>query len=159
MVKGGVWMWVSMALLCLLIITSYTTLHYYQESLTYKQLYRESLDILGQLEENLTKLRTHMLVNILIDYGNGTREWHNETMLPIGATLLNATMSVAEVEYDVYPFGVFITAINGVSGTQNQFWIWYIWNSTTQEWSWGPKGADSFILHHGDTVKWVLQTF
>jgi len=98
-----------------------------------------------------------MLVNVLIDYGNGTLEWHNETQVPIGATLLNVTEKIAEINYTVYSFGVFVTSINGKEGESGYFWIWYVWNSTAGKWEPGAVAADAFTLHHGDTVSWVYE--
>ena len=137
-------------MLCGLILSAYAGIYYYNESLKYQSLYSEAV-------EELNQLKTHMLVNVLIDYGNGTREWYNETQIPIGATLLNATEEVAKVNYTVYSFGVFVTAINGKGGDPNYYWMWYIWNSTTAQWEPGAVGANAFILHHGDIVAWVYE--
>ncbi|KYH40382.1 MAG: hypothetical protein AYL33_006050 [Candidatus Bathyarchaeota archaeon B63] len=137
-------------MLCGLIISGFAAVYYYNEHLRYRSLYDQAV-------EELRKLRTHMLVNVLIDYGNGTREWHNGTMLPIGSSLFNATDLVADIDYTAYPFGVFITAINGRGGDPGYYWLWYIWNSTGSKWEIGPVAADAFTLHHGDTVAWKYE--
>ena len=142
------WMWVSLALLCGLILASYGSMHYYNEYSKYQQLYE---DTLGELKQ----FKTHMLASILIDYGNGTKEWHNDTVVPLEATLFNLTTEVANVNYTVYPFGVFVTAINDEGGDPGYFWLWYKWNSTSAQWDTYMVGADAFILHHGDVVSWV----
>ena len=142
------WMWISLALLCGLILASYGIMYYYNEYLEYQQLYEDTL-------EELRQFKTHMRVSILIDYGNGTREWDNETLVPIGATLFDLTKEVADVNYTAYPFGVFITAINGKGGDPDYYWLWYRWNSTNAQWDTYMVGADAFVLHHGDVASWV----
>jgi len=146
MAGKSVWMWVSVALLCSLIIAIYGTMYYYNEYLYWQQNYEKTL-------QDLEKFT--IFVNILIDYGNGTKDWYNNTRVPLGSTLLNATQEVAEVDYVVFSFGVLVTEINGKSGSQNSGWVWYIWNSTSTEWEMKMIGADAFVLHHEDIVKWL----
>ena len=151
--KSG-WMWVSAGLICGLIVTAYFTAYYYGEYTRYEGLYRATLKDL----EALT-----MQVKILIDYGNGTRRWHNNTRVPLGFSLLNATLTVAKVDYSFMEFGgklyAWVKAINGVGGSPNKFWFWYYWNSTASKWESGPIASNAHILHHGDTVSWVYTQF
>jgi len=137
-------------MLCGLILSAYVSIYYYNEYSRYKDLYSRAV-------EELKRLKTHMLVSVLIDYGNGTLEWHNETEVPIGSTLLNVTEKVADVNYTVYTFGVLVTSINGRGGDPNYYWIWYIWNATSSRWELGPVAADAFTLHHGDIVAWIYE--
>jgi len=146
------WIWVSAALLCALVVSSYFNLYYFGEYTRYQELYKDSL-------KELAKYKGYMFVNILVDYGNETRMWHNSTVVPIGATLFNATRIVAEVGYTKYEFGIFITSINGVSGDKNHGWLWNLWNSTKAQWEFGPVGAEAFILKDGDTISWVYSTW
>jgi hypothetical protein len=137
-------------MLCGLIISGFAAAYYYNELSRYRSLYDQAV-------EELRQLKTHMLVNVLIDYGNGTREWHNETRVLIGATLFNVTEQIADIDYTVGQFGVFITAINGKGGDPGYYWLWYVWNSTSSKWEMGSVAADAFTLHHGDTVAWVYE--
>lgn len=151
MVGRSAWMWVSLGFLCLLIVASYLAAYYYSESVHYRSLYeRASADL----------KRLTMPVNILIDYGNETRTWHNDTLVPREASLLLATKVVARVENITYPeMGAFVTSINGVGGEANRYWIWYIWNPEKKEWEWGPVASDKYILKEGDTVMWRYEKF
>ena len=137
-------------MLCGLILLGYVSIYYYNECTKYQKLYNQAV-------ENLRQLKTHMLVDVLIDYGNGTQEWHNGTRVPIGATLFDVTKEIAEINYTTGQFGVFVTAINGRGGEPGYYWIWYIWNSTSAEWEIGLVAADAFTLHHGDMVSWVYE--
>jgi len=97
-----------------------------------------------------------MRVNILIDYGNGTKVWHNNTLIPHGATLLNATERVAVVNSTYWPQyqAVFIDAINGLPTTQTHFWWWKYWDANSKEWKDGEVGADLYKLKPNETVMW-----
>ncbi len=152
MVRRSVWVWVSAGLLCLLAVSFYASVYYYMEYTKYRGLYREALS-------ELKKYSKYIFVDILIDYGNGTRVWYNGTLVPRGYSLFDATRVIAEVQYKRYSWGVFITEINGVSGDKTHAWLWYQWNSTSGKWEMGSVGADSFILRDGDVVSWVYSSF
>jgi len=89
-------------------------------------------------------------VDVLIDYGNGTREWHNGTVLFANSTVFDALLSVTKnVKFDVYPsLGVLVTEINGVKNvgnvTSGMAWMWYYWEK--ESWNWGPEACDKYIL-------------
>ena len=144
------WMWVSFGLLCLLAVAVYFAAYYYNESASYKRLYERAAADLKRLT---------MPVNILIDYGNGTEVWYNDTLVPRESTVLRVTEIVAEVDYIIGEYGAFVTHINGVGGETNKYWIWYIWNSTENSWSWGPVACDRFILQEGDIIAWRYEQF
>jgi len=151
--KGG-WAWVSVGLLCLVLGMSIATAYYYGEYMKYENRYRETLKDL----EALT-----MQVNMLINYGNGTQEWHNNTRVPLGFSLLNATLTVAKVDYSFMEFEgklyAWVNAINGVEGSSSKFWLWYSWSTNASKWESGPVASNEYILHHGDTVAWFYTQF
>lgn len=97
-----------------------------------------------------------MRVNIAIDYGNRTKVWYNNTLVPLGATLLNATEIVADVQSTPYPQyqAVFIDAINGIPTTQTHYWWWKYWDVEANEWKDGEKGADIYKLKPQEAVMW-----
>jgi hypothetical protein len=100
-----------------------------------------------------------ILVDIKLDYGNNTITWFNDTRLPLGSSLLNATKIIAEVDITETDFGVFIESINGVGGGNDKFWIWNYYDSNSGEWTYGPVGADQWILHEKDKVSWSYTSF
>jgi len=140
------WMWLSMGLLCAFILASSLAAYYYIEYTNYKNLYVETLIELQKYENSI-------FIDLLIDYGNGTMEWHNRTRVPIGSSLLNATQAIAEVEYTIGTYGVFVTKINGVGGESNAYWLWYFWNGTG--WEWGPVACDAYTLRNGEIISWL----
>lgn len=142
------WAVAALAILCWAIATSFTTAYYYREYTQVKGMYSRTVSELTEVS---------IKANLCINYGNGTWEWHNSTLLPVGASLFNATTKMAEVEYQVYPeMGIFVTSINGVENSKekNLYWLWFYWNATAGEWSPGPVGCDSWVLHNGKTVMW-----
>ena len=99
-------------------------------------------------------------VNIGINYGNGTIQWHNGTVVPSGEFLLNATMRVATVEFTSYSgLGAFVTSINGVgqNPAANMYWIYWVYKSETRQYEMGPVGAGSYALTSDQTIQWYYQ--
>ncbi|MEM1557022.1 MAG: hypothetical protein QXR44_00775 [Thermoproteota archaeon] len=97
-------------------------------------------------------------VNILIKYDNGTKTWFNNTRIPVGWSLFNATIHLTNgrVDYQTYPFGVFIMGINGASSHDAYYWIWYRWNPVEKDWVMGETGCESYFLKDGDVLAWYL---
>ena len=111
-----------------------------------------------QLEDTLKTMQSLVLkVNVLINYGNGTIEWHNGTLVPAGATVFNATSNVAEVDYSMWGDSVLINSINGVQGTQDMGWIWWIWDSATSEWKPTLEIANKHVMVDSETIGWNYQ--
>lgn len=152
MSEKSVWMWVSLGLVCLLIVVSYFAVYYYNESLNYRSLYEKAAADLKKFT---------MPVNILIDYGNGTKVWYNNTAVPRETNVLMATKIVARVEGTTFPGveGTFVTSINGVKNEGGRYWIWYIWNKSKKDWDWGPVASDKYILSESDTIMWRYEQF
>lgn len=101
-------------------------------------------------------------VNICIDYDalNETVKWHNDTIVPVGCNLLEATQKIAVVNATYYysQGGSFVNAINNVRNdpAKNYFWMWYRW--VNGSWKCGECAADAYILSDGEIVKWRYET-
>jgi uncharacterized membrane protein YiaA len=121
---------------------------------------RKQLDTLTQEMETLSRSvePITMRVSLLIKYDNGTKTWFNNTLMPVGWTLFNLTLYVSEgkVDYQVYPFGVLVTGINGVKQHESYYWFWYRWDPEKQDWTLGETGADSYTLRRNDVLAWYL---
>jgi len=142
----------SAALLVFLILASGVAVYFYLDNV---EAHRRYNSLLSELEG------VSLEVNLLIDYGNGSLVWHNKTLLPIGATLLNATLKVSRsVEYIGSDMGVFVTGIDGV-GTKivkkGYYWLWWRFDKAQGKWVLGETAADRFILQRGDTLAWVYE--
>ncbi|GEM_PF-355559 len=112
------------------------------------------------LRELCSIVGVKIIVHIAIDYGNGTRLWFNSTLINLGETLFNATLKVADVEYDVYPFGVFIKSINGVENNPSEslYWMWWYWDHEAGRWVLGPIGCDKYVLSNNSIVIWLYES-
>jgi hypothetical protein len=144
------WTWLTAIFLCTTIGVGGLSFYYYNQL---DEVTRNYETLLIEIEE-LT-----ILVDIRLDYGNETIIWFNDTRLPVGASLLNATEKIAKIEFSKTDFGVFILSINSVSGDEGKFWLWDYFDSDMGEWVYGPVGSDKWILHDGDQVSWKYSSF
>ncbi len=104
-----------------------------------------------QLAEELDEIGVE--INLLIDFGNGTRLWFNNTILPYGSSLLNATLVKAQpVKYTVSDMGVFVDEIMGVPNSHPWYWLW--WRFEDNQWVMGETAADAAKLKDGGIYAW-----
>jgi hypothetical protein len=101
--------------------------------------------------------------NVLMDYGNGTQYWYNETVIA-GSTAFDALLAATKnVDYTIYSFGVYVTSINGIrvegTPTSGYAWLWYYWNATTSKWIDLYKAADAYILKPNDSITWRYEYY
>ncbi len=135
------------AFLCTTIAASALALNYNYKYTTLEEDYQT---VLGELEDFTA------LVDIMVDYGNGTIVWFNDTRIQTGENLLQATGLVCDIEYQTSDFGSFITSVNGLEQDATHFWIWNLYED---EWTMGPVGADQYSLHDGDVVGWTYTSY
>jgi hypothetical protein len=99
-------------------------------------------------------------VNLCIDYGNETKEWHNVSTSS-GMTLFDLTQNVTNVKYDYYPLmepgHILVTSINNLDPFGGKYWFWYYWDETKNDWICGQVGCDAWILKNNGTYKWVYK--
>jgi len=144
-------MWAAIALIFLIWAVGATAgmVYYYQTSDTQQR----TINSLNSLIQTTT-----YKCNLAINYGNGTTVWHNNTVVPIGFTLFNATQKVATLDYQT-TFGIFVTGINGVSQdpAAAKFWVYDQLVNGTWEAIW--IGAAEYQVQNNDTIMWSLKTF
>lgn len=127
-----------------------TTAYYYNQYAETRRTFEEFKSVVNN-------------VNVLINYGNGTQNWHNETLIA-GATAFDALLAVTKnVDYQIFSFGVLVKSVNGVKNagtpTSGYAWFWYDWNATTLSWTDLQKGADVYILKPNDSIEWQYQSY
>jgi type II secretory pathway pseudopilin PulG len=97
-------------------------------------------------------------VDMLVDYGNGTRVWYNDSGSQPGWNAYVATLVVmnGSVQATWYPqYGEhLITGIGGVADTQTVFWFLLTYNQTAS-WQVAQDGADDIPMFNGTTLAWV----
>lgn len=140
---------VSLLLLVAIAIDSSLTVYYYQGYVNKEKQYTDLTAKLKEVSYN---------VNILIKYDNGTKTWYNQTIIPIGWSLFNATLKITngKVTYLTSFGSPFITTINGVKGSGSYMWMWYSWNTASSSWKLGETGANAYVLNDRDVVAWYL---
>lgn len=112
--------------------------------------------------EQLKSLAIDM--NVLLDYGNQTMNWHNQTAIA-GSTAFEALLAVTKkVEYKTSAYGVFVSSINGVSNvvetpTSGRAWLWYWWNVTSSKWTDLLRASDAYILKPSDSIAWRYESY
>lgn len=138
---------------------------------TYYTSYDTSIAENRALKDNLKELRGNLtgvqalyaellarvaLVNVYINYGNGTvSSYENVTISNIRATAFIALMSIADVEFQASSFGVFVTSINGVkqSISESQYWLYYVYEKD-KGWTSPEVAADRYRLSSGMSISW-----
>jgi hypothetical protein len=118
------------------------------------------------VQASMAQQETTVTVNMGINYGQGTIEWHNGTVLPSGEFLLNATMRVAAVEFTNFPGfvgpglpGAFVTCINDVcqNPAANMYWTLWVYEPQSQQYVMTQVGAGSYALAFDQTIQWYYQ--
>jgi hypothetical protein len=108
---------------------------------------------------------THVIqVNALLNFGNGTSKWFNESRVPIGWNFYNLTLYVANNNVEsTYYSGLnehYITAIDGKSQPRDGSFFWHLWQfcNKDQAWSYSNVGADEIILSNGQSAAWYFDS-
>ncbi len=87
--------------------------------------------------------------SLTIDFGNGTVQTHNRLE---ASNVYNLTIEYYEVDAVWSGNLVFINAIDGVYGDENQGWQYWVNDN------YATVSANQYILHDGDSVLWNLTT-
>jgi hypothetical protein len=97
-------------------------------------------------------------VQMLVDYGNGTRRWYNDTSIQPGwngyvASLVLLRGEVQAVWYPQYGEHL-VTGLGGVSQTESS--SWFFWQRLPSGWVPSETGADQLRVNNGTTIAWTL---
>ncbi|MBS7610279.1 DUF4430 domain-containing protein [Candidatus Bathyarchaeota archaeon] len=115
---------------------------------------QEAIGAKEGIEAEYARLRNNiLLVSVLLDYGNGTVQCHeNVALWSQKPTVFLALLSVASVEFKYGTYGIWIESINGVRNSEatGQYWLWYLYQNGTFEIVW--KSVDAYVLHDGDII-------
>lgn len=125
-----------------------------------------NLSALRELALSISEATT-LSVDIEINYGNDSVEWHNETKVPAGYTLFKLTQEIAVIKYSYYAFSepghVLIDSINNKteytdpSYAWGYTWIWHYWNGNQKKWLSGPVGCDAWLLENSGIYEWSFE--
>ena len=129
---------------------------------TSQPVYREASRELSSLWLQYLTLKpasTSLLQDdVLFDFGNGTRVWHNDTAVQPGWNFYIETvlLTKGDIVAQWYPqYGEhLVTGIQGVGNTQSKFWFLWTYNATS--WQKAPAGADLLIVSNGSMYAWTF---
>lgn len=87
-------------------------------------------------------------VTLVIDYG--TKQERKETKIKKGSTVLDLLRQETQLDYTIWPFGVFVTSINGLANDTTRGYYWLYWVNGV----YATVTSDAFVLQEGDIVEW-----
>ena len=104
-------------------------------------------------------------VNLLVNFGNGSRRWYNDSAAQPGwngyvTTLVLLKGNVQAVWYPSGSFGPgspgehYVSGLDGVSQTSSMYWG--VWQFEDGKWSYLQTGADLLGVRNGTTLAWAL---
>jgi hypothetical protein len=145
---------IALLVATVIIVSSVAALYYvkYNQASTDNAVYVRQLEQLGVKYD----------ANILIDYGNGTRDWYNSTSLQPGSNLYTATVlalngNVNASYYQQYQEHL-LTGIGGVEQTSTK--SWFLWtfnpNNSTSPWQIAQTGPDLITIVNGGDYAWTF---
>lgn len=146
------------ALLLISIITTATTIYFYQESVSANQKFNEYYQKFQNAQQNYTSIRESVIkVNVRIDYGNGTVTTNDAYLAP-KTTVFDALKTVAGVnatywqEYQSW----LIDAINNVVSNENDNNRWWVFSVNGEH---ALVSADAYELRDGDNIEWTYEQY
>ncbi len=97
-------------------------------------------------------------VHLLVDFGNGTRRWFNNTSIQPGWNGYVATLVLlnGNVQASWYPqYGEhFVTGVDGMSQTSTA--SWFFWDFSGGNWTLALTGADGLMVDNSTSIAWTL---
>jgi hypothetical protein len=123
----------------------------------YKLFTALTIKEIGSTIGKANTIQVRFCINYTKITGKAAVEWHNISFSS-SATLFDLTKEIANVKYSYYasmePGHIIVTSINNYTS----WWIWYYWDETVGDWSWGPVGCDAWILSNNGTYKWDVSS-
>jgi hypothetical protein len=99
--------------------------------------------------------------NMMLDYGNGTKLWYNDTAIQPGwnAYLVTLVALNGNVQATWYPsFGEhFVSGIRGVENNPSSNQGWLLWSlNSSKDWQPASVGPDEIPVYNGTTFSWTF---
>jgi|SRR5579862_8707562 len=133
----------------IVIVSSLAGLYYYQ----YTKVASENSTYVQQLNQ----LKVKYLSSVLIDFGNGTKNWYNSTNVQPGTNLYVETQIITggNVNATYYPAyqSHFVTAIFNVGNTKTAYWLVWTYNKTAS-WQQAQAGPDQLSVTNNSVFAW-----
>jgi len=134
------------------IITTATTIYYYQQ---YSSTYQKYVTAQG----NYIAIRGAVLkISVKIDYGNGTSITNGSVYMFRSANALDALRAVVKVNatyWEAYQ-SFFVNAINNVFNNEKGNNLWWVFSVNGEH---ALVSADQYKLDNGDQIEWTYQKY
>ena len=97
-------------------------------------------------------------VRMLVDYGNGTSVWYNDTAAQPGwnGYVVTLVLLGGDVQSQWYPqYGEhYVTGLGGVNQTSTT--SWFVWELAGGSWARAQTGVDQIQIRNGTIMAWTL---
>lgn len=97
-------------------------------------------------------------VHMLVDYGNGTTRWYNDSASQPGWSGYVVTLVLLDgkVQAAWYPqYGEhLVTGVDGVNQTSSE--SWFVWEFAAGKWTPSATGSDQLQIVNGTVLAWTL---
>ena len=147
---------VSVLLVALLVMSSVVAVAFYDE---YQQELTVNSHQSVELQYLTSKYGAVLESNMLIVFGNGTRQWHNGTQVQPGWNLYTLTLAVTNgnVNATCCAYGShFIQGIDGIQNQPNKNTAWINWTyNDTANWAPAQTGADQINVYNDSVFAWT----
>ncbi len=108
--------------------------------------YGASLYLQRLYPANSTSSANNASINVLFNYGNGSTNWFNSTLVPKGSNFYNTTVSLTNGRLEAKYYDTFhehlISSINGVKNSGESYWEIWIYCTKDSAWMFSSWGAD-----------------
>ena len=96
--------------------------------------------------------------DVLVDFGNGTRHWYNNTQVQPGWNMYIETVVLSQgnlqAKWDPQYQEHFVSGIDGFSNSKSTYWFLWTYNSTAS-WQVAQVGADDLPVYNGSVFAWT----
>ena|SRR5579872_4947365 len=137
-------------LVALLVIVSTVAGLYYTE---YSQAKGQNSTYVSELE----RLNVKYLSSVFIDYGNGSKAWHNSSNVQPGTNLYVETQIITGGRLNATYYAQYqshsVTAIGNVGNTNSLYWLLWTYNKTAS-WQQAQVGPDLLTVTNGSIFAW-----
>jgi hypothetical protein len=141
---------VAILLAVLIVASSFATLYYFQ--------YTKEVSANSTYVQELDRYGVRYISDILLNFGNGTQQWNNNTVVEPGWNLYVTTQVIVHGQLNAtyYPeYGShLITAIYNVANSNTESWFLWTYNSTAS-WQTAQYGPDDIIVTNNSVYAWT----
>lgn len=133
---------------------------------TSQPVYQEASRELSALWQEYLRLKpasSQLYQNsVLVDFGNGTRVWYNNTQLQPGWNLYIETVLLMKGNVNAQWFPQYgshlVGGIGGASSTSTKYWFVWAYDKS-RAWQLAQLGADQLTASNGSVFAWTLCSF